>query len=264
MSLSIFDYISGFIEELTTRRGREAELGIPANKRDRALRERAVEEFKTMNPNFYIRGNTEDYDGYVQYIRDGEKYCEFIEGERNCLRAVDRYIAQIGYDSVHRELTSSLIIPKIRDLFADYDQYFSKKLLEDKYLINVVMAKIWLDHLFNNPTKEKDNKRMIYENFLEFIKNKEIPFYNICDIDRSGPYSELLVVSKIMIEKNINLGFVEVALTPVNHQSFQSVVYANENDIYLKNAKIRWWCAFFERRQGIVVTCGSLNVIGWR
>jgi hypothetical protein len=261
--MGLLDHINGFFEEISTREGRERQLGIPANKRDRALRKRAVEEFKIKNPDFHIQGDKQDYDGYVQYISDGEKYCEFIEGERNCLRAFDSYIDEYGYDSVHRKLTARDLIPEIEDLFASHDQYFSKKVRDEKYLINIVLAQIWLDQLFKDPAQEKQHKKMIYEHFLEFIRNKEIPFYSIPEIQRSGPYAELFVVSKIMAQKNINLGSMGVELTPVDDQSFGSVRYGNDTDNYMMHHQVRFWCTFFERRQGIVVACDYLNIDRW-
>jgi hypothetical protein len=261
--MGLLDHINGFFEEISTRDGRERQLGIPANKRDRAIKVRSVEEFKAKNPNFHIHGDKQDYDGYVQYISNGEKYCEFIEGEKNCLRAFNNYKEKYGHDSVHRALTTKDLIPKIKDLFADYEEYFLKKVKDEKYLINIVLAQIWLDQLFVDPAQEKQRKKMIYENFLEVIRNKEIPFYSIQEIQRSGPYAELLVVSIIMAQKNINLGSLGVELTPVDHQSFASVAYADENDVYTKNAQVRSWCTFFERRHGIVVACDPLNVDNW-
>lgn len=259
--MGLLDYINGFLEEVSTRRGRERQLGISPSKRDRALRERAVEEFKETNPDFNIRGDTQDFDGYVQYISKGKKYCEFIEGERNCLRAVDRYIEEYGYNSVHRELTARQLIPEIKDLFASYDQYFSKKVRDEKYLINIVLAQIWLDRLFSDAAEEKLNKKMIYEALLELISNREIPFYSIDELRTYGVYTELLAISKIMALRNVDLAFTGLQLTPVDDGVFDGFMADSYEYV---SERLRVWRNYFQTRDGLSVNCEPyLDVDKW-
>ncbi|MBT8545834.1 hypothetical protein G6732_03040 [Polynucleobacter paneuropaeus] len=269
--MGIFDYIKDVAGVLSTRSGRETMLGIPANKMDRALRERALQEFCKNNPEFLTSGNLVDFDGYVQFIHNGEKCCEFIEGENNCWNAHAYYREKYGYDKVFFDVISKDEIPQVKNLFSDYHDKLSQSAIVEKYLINVVLAQIWLDLLFKNKSQENQNKLLIMRRFEDLISNHEIPFYSISEIQRYGCYTELLVVSKIMETDNIALSVDDpyINLAPVIDSSFERFKYKSsaEANSYLQWdwTSIRKWEDYFRYKHGINVSCKDpLGLNDWR
>lgn len=265
--MGIFDFIKDVTEVVSTRSGRESMLGIPANKRDRAIRERAVKEFIEQNPEFLVSGSTADFDGYVQYINNKEKHCVFIEGERNCWKARDYYLEKFGYESAFLDITADQLIPKIEDLFASHRAYFKKRIIEERFLINVVLAQIWLDKLFLESEQEQSNKKNIWNSLVEMIENHELPFYSVVEIEKYARFAELLAISKLMNNSSALLPFndPDVQLTSVQHDSFESLrTNAVLLDIQIQSQKIRWWQDYFEKKHGVVVRCqDELRIDTW-
>lgn len=257
-----------FFEDIATRKGRERYLGIPANQNARVLRERAVVEFRKRHSEFKISGDTTDFDGYVQFLFNGIKHCAFYEGVIRCRKARDHYAHELGYGNCFYQLTLGEPLPIIRDLIAEDERIFVKKLEREKYLVNIVLAQIWLDQLFSDSTKESQSKSMIKEGVLELIRANEIPFSSIPEIMNYGYFTEYLVVSRLMLKLGVVLPFENklIKLSPVGFDSFEQfkspeIDFESTPPIKLS---VDRWCRYFLSKHNIDVNCFlCLGIDSW-
>jgi hypothetical protein len=150
--MGIFDYIKDVSDALSTRRGREDLLGIPANKKDRKLKARAIQEFNKKYPEFrwfkasidiagiphyfecdndiettdydsyikYKAGDITDYDGYIQYKKGKNYYCGLFEGRRNVYKNFSYIKEHINCDEIRCEVIENEQIPEIKVLLKSY------------------------------------------------------------------------------------------------------------------------------------------------
>ena len=264
--MGIFDYIKSVGDVLSTRSGRENMLGIPANKRDRALRERAVKEFSERNPDFLVLGNTLDYDGYVQYVCDGQMYCVFIEGEKEVWKFRDHKLDKLGHGSAHLDTIDNQLIPEIKNLFLEHKNFWKRRANEQRTVVNIVLSQLWLDEQLKNEGASKF-KMGIYDKFSDMISNSEIPFYSVEEISKSAPYSELLVISKFLESENIQIPFnnSDIKLSKVDEYFFRDLRGEDGGSSRSFYSEIHEWCTYYFKFQlNIDIECESqLRVCDW-
>lgn len=257
-----------FFEDISTRKGRERYLGIPANQNARIMRERAVKDFRGANPDFVISGDTTDFDGYVQYVFNGQKHCTFYEGVIRCRKARDHFAHELGHDLSFCELTLGNSAISIRDLISENRDLLIKKIEKDKFLINIVLAQIWLDKLFSDASNEADNRSMIKDGVLELIKNQKIPFDSIVDVMDYGYYAEHLVVSKLMLDRGEKplINDPNIRLSNIELGSFEILKTSNidyESTPPIKLAVDRW-CRYLMIRHNVEINCLlCLGISSW-
>jgi hypothetical protein len=241
-------------------------LGIPANKRDRALRERAVKEFSERNPEFLVSGNTLDYDGYVQYVCNGQMYSVFIEGEKEIWKFRDHKLDELGHGSAHLETIDNQLIPEIKNLFLEHKNFWKRRANEQRTAVNIVLSQLWLnDQLKNQETNRF--KSEVYDKFSDMISNNEIPFYSVEEISKSVPYTELLVMSKFLESENIKipLNNPDIKLSKVDEYSFRDLRGEDRRSSQSIYSEIHEWCKYyFKLHRNIDIECESqLRVCDW-
>ena len=234
-------YLKKITDDLQTKKGREDILGIKANRRDRKYREQAVTEFISTYPEFWIinqnkGGHTYDFDGYIQTRIQNDCYCEFFEGKRNVEIKFDEKSSDPSISEINYRIIGEEEIPVVRNLLTGYKNW---EFYREKYSTSLkyMYASCWFHWVGYSYSDSKDIQQhkanliaLVVSCLKNLISNKKLPVNNIEELFNSSEELQMLFLSKVLKELNI-----EPLIPEINWKDF------NDEDILITTTNENIW-----------------------
>ena len=241
---------------LLSREGREDLFGVgkEKNKRIRRLNSEALERFSHQYPEVHVYGDMTEFDGGVQYLRNGiVQVCQLREGYE-IEAAYNSIIRRENVSEVSKFYVSEGDVRQIPNTFIQYRSFLEYTSYYERSL-NIVLADLWLHENFPSlfkTTKAHDKRQTeIQEDrmgLLEFMYSISsaatkgvIPVKKVDDFLLLGREDMLLAVSRVLhvegVKSTLHEQGLDFSFVDEEHFFRQQDIYNNDGE------GIEFWCS---------------------